>query len=386
MRSFSQLAIVSYEFLPFTGGIATYAANLAAAAHAHGVETRVFAPRYLEDDTAFPYPVSRVLHHQSLSPHKTFLLLARLLTMPREIFWHGADIRAALILYAAHLVTLRPYAVTIHGSEVLKLSGRGWGVKLARNAYRRASIIFANSQATAEIFTREIPHPHVRVTPLGVAEDCFSPPPAQFENTQITSFLAHSPCVLTVGRLEPRKGHDQVIEALKRLKTEGKEIGYIIAGPTIDTDYRRALERAATEADLPVLFTDAVSDDDLRRLYNLSLCHILWAREIPGKIEGFGLVLLEASAQGCPSIATRVGGIPEVVREGETGFLMEEDDLDALVSTLPRMMEDHSMRESMGARARQHAKSFTWNACAEATYQGILEGYAAEGAAEHANV
>jgi phosphatidylinositol alpha-1,6-mannosyltransferase len=96
---------------------------------------------------------------------------------------------------------------------------------------------------------------------------------------------------------------------------------------------------------------------------------------LPGKTEGFGLVLLEGAAQACPSIVTRVGGMPEVVRHEETGLVIEEADLDGLTAGLRNLFANRSLRDEMGRRAYEHAKTFTWDACARATYRAILKGY-----------
>ena len=109
-----------------------------------------------------------------------------------------------------------------------------------------------------------------------------------------------------------------------------------------------------------------MSQNDLKRLYARSACHVLAARDLPGRREGFGLVLLEAAAQRCPSVATRAGGIPEVM--GETGILVPQDDAKALSSAILAYAVDGGRSRTEGLTARERARSFNWRACATATF------------------
>jgi len=96
---------------------------------------------------------------------------------------------------------------------------------------------------------------------------------------------------------------------------------------------------------------------------------------LPGKIEGFGLVLVEAAAQGCPSIAAAVGGIPEVL--GETGALVAPDDLDGFAARIAEFAGNAAARGAHGAAARARAERFTWAACARTTFPELFAGVAA---------
>lgn len=372
---FTRLVMITHEFPPFTGGMATYAADLAAAVSATGIEVTVVAPTYERETSETRFEVIPILRHQRLGPRSAAELLARLLATPNDAFWHAVDIRSNLILHIAHLLTGRPYGVTIHGSEASKLGGKGLRVKSARSGYRRAAVVFANSRATARVASAQISHRKLRITHLGVRGEWFSAPPAGCTDSRLDHFLSAGPCICTVGRLEPRKGHQYVLAALRALKETGLEIGYVIAGPVIDADYRRSLERFVWKTGLRVLFAESTSNEDLRRLYSNSVCHVLCARTLPGKTEGFGLVLLEGAAQACPSIVTRVGGMPEVVRHEETGLIVEEGDVDGLTAGLRHLFANRPVRDEMGRRAHEHAKTFTWDACARATYRAILKGY-----------
>ena len=76
---------------------------------------------------------------------------------------------------------------------------------------------------------------------------------------------------------------------------------------------------------------------------------------LPSNYDAFGLVLAEAMAVGTPVIATRVGGIPYVVKDGETGFLVEPGDVDTLAEKMMLLLEDRELRQRMGRRGKEEA-------------------------------
>ena len=191
--------------------------------------------------------------------------------------------------------------------------------------------------------------------------------------------------VCTVGRVEDRKGHILAIEAIAKAKSRVEmDIVYVVAGAAPDTDYLQEIKRAAEASGVRTVFPGATSPADLIRLFRLSLCHLLPALVMPNKVEGFGLVLVEAAAQGCPSICTRVGGVPEAMgaspasgrRASEDcagGVVCKPGDADALADAIADYARDPEFRSLAGARALTHAQTFTWRRCAEGTYPELLK-------------
>jgi phosphatidylinositol alpha-1,6-mannosyltransferase len=164
------------------------------------------------------------------------------------------------------------------------------------------------------------------------------------------------------------------LEALARLKNLSgfARIAYVLAGPIGDRGYAEEILRHAGSLGVRCLLTGRLEEGDLRRLYRTSLCHVLSAVTMPGKIEGFGLVILEAAAQGCPTVASRVGGIPEVVADGGTGYLCGEKDVEGIASRMAALIQDRGLRETMSLRAHDHARGFTWLKCVQTIYNGKI--------------
>ena len=112
-----------------------------------------------------------------------------------------------------------------------------------------------------------------------------------------------------------------------------------------------------------VAFRGAVAAADMPAAYARGTVGVL-----PSLEEAFGLPLVEAMASGLPTVATRVGGMPELLVEGETGLLVPPADADALAEALARLLEDAPLAERLGAAGRARAvERFSWDVIAERT-------------------
>ena len=161
--------------------------------------------------------------------------------------------------------------------------------------------------------------------------------------------------LLFVGRLEPRKGVDVLLEAAKQLLPRFPELILDIVGD--DTlpgpggrGYRTIFESDPATASIRkrVRFHGEVSEAALRGFYRA--CDVFAA---PSRFESFGLILLEAMMFAKPVVCCRAGGMPEVVTEGETALLAEPGDPMSLARCLERLVEDPPLRHRLGAAGRQ---------------------------------
>ena len=191
--------------------------------------------------------------------------------------------------------------------------------------------------------------------------------------------------VLFVGRLTPHKGVDRLLRALPdgaRLTVAGTG-GHDPRPP--ERDYTDLLRRLAHGRD--VVFTGAVPEADLPRLHRRAAVFVLPTVQTDCYGRSFaisellGLSVLEAMASGTPVVASRLDGLPEVVRDGETGFLVAPGDTLELRERLALLLADRALADRMGRRAREVVlERFTWEACARrclAAYEELLPSSAA---------
>jgi glycosyltransferase involved in cell wall biosynthesis len=186
--------------------------------------------------------------------------------------------------------------------------------------------------------------------------------------------------VLFVGRLTPHKGVDRLLRALPKgvSLTVAGTAGHDLRHP--ERDYPQLLRSQARGRD--VRFCHAVDEAELAALHRRAAVFALPSVEVTcygrsvGISELLGLSVLEAMASATPVVASRTGGIAEVVIDGETGFLVEPGDVAALQDRLATLLADRGLARRMGDAGRAAVLDrFTWAACADrclAAYREVV--------------
>ena len=174
--------------------------------------------------------------------------------------------------------------------------------------------------------------------------------------------LNGGPWIVTVARLEAYKGIDTGIRALARLRERGLEALYAVIGAGRKRDAFKRLADELRVGDL-VRFLGAVPDEDLPALYNVGAVYLGASRRGDGaRVEGFGVALAEASACGLPVIAGRSGGLAEAVQDGETGLVVDPEDVDAVGGALERILTDDLLARRLGNAGRRAIETlYNWD-------------------------
>jgi len=362
--------LLTAEYLPFPGGIATFSTRLAQEVRDAGFRAHVVAPAYPDLPASRAHPdTHRPLRHHRIPPTALLAVPRLVRSFPPGLPFMAADIRSVLLAGLTQPLHRRPYRAMIHGSEVSKLGSRNPVWSLIRRAYAGADMIVANSNATLAEFRAGFgEHVNTVVAHLGVDAAWFDGVSGGFEHPELRSLGPDVAVICTVGRIESRKGQLEAVRVLALARdTHGlKDAVYVAAGRPEEVGYTEAVRQEAQRLGVRAVLPGAVTDGDLKRLFQRAACHLLCARQLRGKIEGFGLVILEAGAQGCPTVTTAVGGIPEAL--GTTGVCTAPTDLAAMAIAVAAYGLDRSRRDSHGAAARTHARGFSWQACARHSF------------------
>ena len=232
---------------------------------------------------------------------------------------------------------------------------RRWHQWLNRLTWRLADRIVCVSESTKRFFCERarVPAARAAVIPNGVDASRFKPregPPTPVQDPVR---------VIAVGRLEPQKGYDVLVEAARMCAERDIVFEVAVAGEGPD---REMLEGRVRDAGLAETFRLLGTRDDVPELFaaaDLFMSASRW--------EGMPNVVLEAMAAGLPVVGTSVGGTPEVVVQGETGLLVQPDDPHALAAAMAELMLDPETRQEFGQRGRQRVLAeFTWERNAEA--------------------
>jgi glycosyltransferase involved in cell wall biosynthesis len=237
---------------------------------------------------------------------------------------------------AIALTTGKPFVVQLWGTDV-ELARRA--KSLARRVLRRARLVICASNALADS-ARELGAREVRVIPSGV------------DVPEEVADEAEPPEVLFAGRLSPEKGILELVEAANGMTL-------VVAG---DGPLRDRVPGAL----------GFVPHHALGPLYERAA-----VVAVPSHREGFGVVCAEAMAYGRPVVAGAVGGLLDLVADGETGLLVPPRDVPALREALERLIGDRELRRRMGAAARERVRSrFAWPAVTDATLAAYEEALA----------
>lgn len=248
-----------------------------------------------------------------------------------------------------------PYACFVHGEELASnRSSRQLSWMVAR-VVRHAALLIANSQHTAALLQQQWHVPAARITVLtpGVDTARFRTAEADERARAGLGWTGRS-VVLTVARLQKRKGHDRMIEAIAGLCGRIPALLYAIVG---DGPERAALEAQARAAGVGqhVRFLGEIDDARLVQAYQQCDLFALPNRTADRDFEGFGMALLEAQACGRAVLAGDSGGTAEAMRAGETGVLVDCTAAAPLAAALAELLADDRLRARMGAAGRRLA-------------------------------
>jgi phosphatidylinositol alpha-1,6-mannosyltransferase len=370
--------LLTYDFPPIGGGIARWMAELARRYPGRSLIVSTGQHPDAQDvDATFPGPIDRLpLPSRRLRTIQGILHWSRRAAVLArgngvEFIWCG-NIKPAA--YPARWVMERlgvPFGILLHGGDLLILQHQVHQSAVKRRTARAlltsASVLVANSQWTrdrcvnllGELDVEPTPE-QIRVVPLGADHELFRPGVDTAAVRQRYD-LGGGRWLLSVARLTRHKGIDTALQALGRLGREYPDLRYAVVG---GGEEREALEREARALGVAdrVRFLTEVPDRDLPALYNIAEIYLGVSRLMEQRVEGFGISLAEASACGIPVVAGRSGGIPEAVRDGETGLLVDAERPDAVAEALRRLLDDAALRRRLGAAGRRAVmERYNWD-------------------------
>jgi glycosyltransferase involved in cell wall biosynthesis len=248
---------------------------------------------------------------------------------------HLGDSSGTVTMLAAELAGL-PFSMTLHGPEVFE-APEIWrlDVKIAR---ARATICISESGRDKALrLCGKAHHGKVVVVPCGVTPRFFEAHAEQRSGRTL----------LFVGRLVPRKEVPVLIEALARVRGCGRDVELEIVG---DGPERERLESLARRTGLLPSIRFRGMLDEAGVAGALRKADLL---VVPSSSEGLPAVIMEAMASGLPVVASEVDGIPELVRDSETGFLVPPRDAERLADAITRLLDDPVMARRMGDAGRR---------------------------------
>jgi phosphatidyl-myo-inositol dimannoside synthase len=372
------ILLLTSEFAPANGGIGTYAREVASAATDLGARVTVIAPDYRRDnadvDGSLRFEVQRFpggLHSMRELPAK-IRLVRRLLGADRYDVVHAADWPFFIPVALSRRQTQARLLMTVHGTEInetqtllKRLAIRGTG------AFGSRTEVTANSRYTRELFRERfaVEAERIKAVRLGVSDFWFAQRNGRAATRSVLGIASDRVVIVTVARITRRKGHSVTLAALSTLPKElRKRILWLVIGPDGENDYVQQLKHLVASVDCDIRFLGVLPDKEIRDIYGAAdfFC-LTGVPDSSGRVEGFGLVYLEAAAGGLPSVATAIGGVADAVLDDETGILVPPS-IEDIARAIARLAEDSDTRSVLAAGASAHARALSWERCAAETY------------------
>jgi glycosyltransferase involved in cell wall biosynthesis len=170
--------------------------------------------------------------------------------------------------------------------------------------------------------------------------------------------------ILCVARFDKNKNYESLIHALSRLKNDLEFEAYFI-GAVTDYKYFDEIMRLVKKNELEKFINIGLSLDDPALVDCYLSCDLF---VLPSNVETFALVILEAMYAGLPIIATPVGCVPYIIKNGVNGFIIPKNDPAKLYKTCLKLLKNEKMRKEMGNMNKEVARNYTWSKIASSTY------------------
>ena len=256
-----------------------------------------------------------------------------------------------------HSLLKSKYILVCHGSDVTSFN-KGIVRTLKKRALKKASSVIVVSEHLKKQVLKLVPTIDVHVNPLGCDTKKFS-----VDNTRKDYFAQfEKKIILFVGRLEEIKGVTYLINAMQFIR----DAILVIVG---DGTQKALLEEQAIKIDKTILFLGAKSHNELSEIFASADIFVMPSVTTKnGSQEGFGLVLVEAMASGLPVVASQCGGIVDIVRDGENGYLVEEKNSFQIADKVNTILENDELYKKMSKAARNSAEYYDYTNVAERYY------------------
>lgn len=348
-----KILLVSESFLPKTGGIENLMANIAELS-SHDIDVLAETSQGATDKD-FEFEVIRKDFSGYLGFLKKSLFIAR----------KSSDYDKIYISTSANGFVVLPSKLL--GKDIISHAhGRELFIKIVRKRTYLRKLLFWTTIKSIDKFIAVSQWTRNRLKKIGVNEEDIHiiHNGVDFERFNSAEPLNRSEIgldekdfvVITVSRLDPRKGHSLILRALKNLD---KDIKYVVAG---SGEEENRLKQLAEDLGVEnrVRFVGYVPDDKLASYYNMADLFVMPSERLEnGNVEGFGISFLEANASGLPVIGSNTGGIPSAIQDNKTGFLCPPE-VDEIRKKITKVKEDEELKEKLSKNAIEWAEKHDW--------------------------
>ena len=348
-----RILFFAHAFLPIVGGAERFLDRLAREMCTRGHDVRVLAARVRGQDNHVDAPY-RLIRYRKPFSRKLFARHTIAYLWRATLGWRPDCVHVQSAYPPGHSAATfcklarLPWAVRPVGGDILA------GERIQKDPTLKARVRSALSRAD-RVVAQSLELEQL-IAELGVSKQRIARIPNGVDvPEQAPTRPSANHTIAAVGMLYPKKGFDILIDAFRRVRERAPEARLVIAGEGTE---RERLEQRIRElglgdaVELPGVLDEAAK----RALWQRTRVYVSSSRREP-----FSNANLEALAVGLPIVATAVGGNPEIVQAGQNGHLVPPEDAPALADAILRLFEDPQAADRMGARAHEHARTYSWD-------------------------
>ncbi|MDC0954209.1 glycosyltransferase family 4 protein [Pelagibacteraceae bacterium] len=351
--------ITTRSFPPEVGGMQTLLGDLAHNLAKHG-KVQVFADS-ADGDSDFDnqqfYRIERIKGFKFLQKYRKKNQVEIFCGEQKDTRALIADHWKSIEKVSENLCKKIPTLCLIHGKDINQPL-RSLRHTRMLNSLKKTKYIIANSQFTKKLaIEKGIPSNKIKVINPGITAPLKTDSDAKAQALEL--FGNTSPKLISVTRLERRKGLHSVILSLKNLQAIHPNFLYLIVG---EGEQEEDLRSITSHMDLEtnVIFLGDVREELKNALLEAADIFLMPSIEDKASVEGFGISFLEASCFKTPSIGGLVGGAADIIKNNQTGLLCDGTDHDAIYNCLQQMLKNDKHLE-MGQAAKEYSKQFYWD-------------------------
>ncbi len=364
---------ITLDYRPTIGGIATYVENLHLFLNRRGIDSRIL--HIVEDSgrDGLEDEGTGVYHLHMKKNLRDYRKLTQAGRVRRVVERLNPDLLHLHTLNGPEYIFYRwkyPWVWTGHFSQLKSLlestRPKDLIVKaVLKRLYMDARVLIGVSTTSAELISRLVEHPRIRVVPGGVDIDRFRPDEKdRREMREKLEVGGDDIVVFYPSRWAPVKGTHIMAQAIDHIAREMpsvfRKLVFLLTGrASAPVSYRREVEEKIPP-DARVIIMDRIDPQDMPLYYRAS--DIV---AVPSLFEMQGISVLEAMASAVPVVASKVGGITGILRDGMDGFLVEPGNPAELADKIIHLSESENLRRKMGEVARKRAMEFSWTRVAE---------------------
>jgi phosphatidylinositol alpha-1,6-mannosyltransferase len=358
-----RILLATPTYSPFVSGSARLLQDIVEHLRVNGHHVEVLTVSYaaLGDTEEFDLSQSYRIHRASswrIKGGSSIAMMSRMLMLCAgrkfDIVLCGFAYPTPILACMVCAITRVPFAVHALGEDLI--AARGGRVRRALSiALRKACVVMCISRFTAnEAESFGVPRDRILTISPGID-------PAPYFDVSIEDVealrsrfdLFGKKIILTLARLQVRKGHDMVVQSLPAIVASVPDAHYLVVGKGDPTKLFAIASELGVGDRLTVI--DYVPTEDLPALFALCDVYVMVSRSDPEtqEVEGFGIVYLEAAACGKPTVAGNQGGCPDAVADQQTGFLVDCTDVPAIERAVIRLLSNEAESRRMGLAGRE---------------------------------